>query len=122
MSLEHTSGPGDLAPSSPPRPHSARRTRATLSRGLIVLNLALALGLGVAIVVPTALADRQPGRARGAYTMLNGTIQGGNSDAIYVVDSANQEMIVLRWNDGRTTLEGIGYRNLNTDASAQPSR
>ena len=54
--------------------------------------------------------------------MINGTIQGGNSDAIYVVDSANQEMIVLRWNDGRTTLEGIGYRNLNADASAQPGR
>lgn len=99
--------------------HPARRP---LSKGLITLNVALLAALGLAVLVPTALADRQPGRARGAYTMLNGAIQGGNSDAIYVVDSANQEMIVLRWNDGRTTLEGIGYRNLNTDASAQPGR
>ena len=62
------------------------------------------------------------GRARGVYTMLNGTIQGGNSDAIYIVDSANQEMVVVRWNDGRSALEGIGFRNLNADAQAQPGR
>jgi hypothetical protein len=85
------------------------------------VNAGLLLALGAAVVVPTALA-RQPGRARGAYTMLNGTIQGGNSDAIYVVDSANQEMMVLRWNDGRNSLEGIGYRSLSADATSQPGR
>lgn len=93
-----------------------------LSRGLIALNAGLVLALGLAVVVPQAMADRQPSRARGVYTMLNGTIQGGNADAVYIVDSANQEMVVVRWNDGRTSLEGIGYRNLNNDASAQPGR
>lgn len=104
---------------SSPGPAPARRR---VSKGLVALNAALVLGLGVATLVPTASASRQPGRARGAYTMVNGAIQGGNSDAIYVVDSANQEMIVLRWNDGRNTLEGVGYRNLMTDATAQPGR
>ena len=93
-----------------------------VSRGLIVLNGALLLGLGLAVAVPTALASRQPARARGVYTMLNGAIQGGNSDAVYIVDSANQELVVVRWNDGRSTLEGIGYRNLNADAQAQTGR
>ncbi len=96
--------------------------RRGLSKSLVAVNVALVLGLGLATLVPTASASRQPGRARGAYTMVNGEISGGNSDAIYVVDSANQEMIVLRWNDGRNTLEGVGYRNLNSDATSQPGR
>jgi hypothetical protein len=97
-------------------------TSARLSRGLIAVNAALVLGLGLAALAPSAIAGRQPTRARGVYTMVNGAIQGGNSDAIYIVDSANQEMVVIRWNDGRTSLEGIGYRNLTGDAQAQPGR
>ena len=93
-----------------------------LSRGLLTLNAGLVLALGVAVLVPSAQADRQPSRARGVYSMVNGIIQGGNSDAIYIVDSANQEMVVVRWNEGRSSLEGIGYRNLNADAQAQPGR
>lgn len=96
--------------------------RHPLSRGLIALNVGLVLAVGLAAVVPPALADRQPSRARGVYTMLSGEIQGGNADAIFIVDSANQEMVVLRWNDSRSALEGIGYRNLNADGSAQPGR
>ena len=66
------------------------------SKGLVALNLALLLGLGLAVAVPSAIASRQPNRARGVYAMVNGAVMGGNSDAIYIVDSANQEMVVVR--------------------------
>lgn len=97
-------------------------TSRRLSPGLLAVNAALLLGLALVASSPSAVADRQPTRARGVYTMVNGAIQGGNSDAIYIVDSANQEMVVVRWNDGRSSLEGIGYRNLSGDAQAQPGR
>lgn len=96
--------------------------RRTTGR-LVALNAALLAILAIVTLAPPLVASgQQATRARGRYTMVGGEIQGGNSNAIYVLDAANQEMVALRWDDSRKTLLGIGYRDLNDDAQVRPGR
>ena len=93
--------------------------------GLIALNLGLLGVLGLVSLGPSASAQpsaTQPTRARGDYTMVAGAIRAGNASAIWLLDKANQEMVVVRWDEGRKNLEGVGYRNLIDDAKAPPTR
>lgn len=80
-------------------------------RVLIAVNAALlgALTLATAGVHNPAANAQSSDRARGAYTMISAEAQGQPADALFVVDSANQDMIVLRWNTSRNKLEGVGY-------------
>jgi hypothetical protein len=89
--------------------------------GLIALNAVLLAALGVVSFAPSAQAQRGA-RARGEYTMVSGRVTGSSNHAIYVIDSANQEMIALTWNQTRKGLEGLGYRDLTADAGAAPGR
>ena len=92
-------------------------------RGLIAINAGLLAALAVATFVP--LASGQPGvvRARGVYTMISGRTVSGGADAVYIVDSSNQEMVALRWDQGKQSLVGLGYRNFAGDgATATPGR
>ena len=96
-------------------------------RGLIALNAALLLALGVVTFAPASLAQKggQPAngaRARGEYTMVSGRIVGGSNHAIYIVDANNQEMLSMIWNQSNHGLDVIGYRDLRADAGAQPVR
>jgi hypothetical protein len=91
-------------------------------RGLIALNAGLLLALGAVSLAPEATAQRGAGRARGEYTLVSGRVIGGNSNAVYVIDSANQEIIGLTWNNTRKALEGFGYRDINADSGAAPGR
>lgn len=89
------------------------------TRGLIALNVALLAVLAVTVLGPQADAQRgQPVRARGQYTLIGGQIQGGNTNAVYILDSTNQELVVVRWSGSNKSLDGIGYRNLAADASS----
>lgn len=92
------------------------------TRGLIVLNGALLAVLALVTLAPGSHAQRGATRARGEYTLVSGEIVGGNANAIYILDSANQELVAVRWNDGSKVLDGIGYRDLQADAQAQPGR
>lgn len=93
------------------------------ARALVAVNVLLLALLATVLLSPHARAGAgQPARARGSYTMVGGQYQGGTSNAIYIVDAANQEMIALRWDESRKSLSGIGYRNLNEDATAEPGR
>ncbi len=87
---------------------------------LVVLNAVLVAGVLLQRAVPRAYA--QGGRARGEYTMVSGKTNAGGPHAIYVLDSANQEMVALRWDPARRVLGVIGYRNLSGDANAKPGR
>jgi len=106
---------------------AARKQRIGATGALVGLNAVL---LGVlAFVEFGPLATAQPAdpaagtpRSRGEYMLVGGEIQTGNSNAVYVIDSVNQEMIVLRWEDGRNVLSGIGYRDLNADLQARTRR
>ena len=92
-------------------------------RGLIALNASLLVALGFVALAGPAGAQNQPGtRVRGEYTMVAGEMQGGNSSAIYIIDSANQELIALRWDESRRTLMGLGFRDIDADSKLKPGR
>jgi hypothetical protein len=95
-------------------------------RGLIALNACLLAVLALVTLGPAAQAQRGggggAGRARGEYTMLSGRTGGSSVHAVYVVDSANQEVLGLQWSQTRKGLESFGYRDLSADARAMPGR
>lgn len=116
-------------PADPPAGDATRSAfTITLSRPvarLLAANALLALTLGALWAIPTPAAAQpaaSTGRARGTYTMLAGKPRTGSTSAIYVIDSVNQEAIVLRWNDSKSALEGLGYRNLAKDTLQAPGR
>jgi len=94
------------------------------ARGLVVLNLVLLAVLGAVMLAPGATAQVSPAgtRVRGEYLLAGGATISGVTSVIYVLDSANHEMIALNWNDSSKSLEGIGYRDLVRDASSDPDR
>lgn len=94
---------------------------------LVVVNAVL-LGL-LAVVEFGPVATAQPGvqdpaaaRPRGKYTLVGGAVQTGNANAVYIIDSSNQEMVVLQWEDGRNVLKGVGYRDLEADTQGRSQR
>lgn len=91
------------------------------ARRLILLNAGLLVALAAVSLAPPAGAQRG-GRAGGDYTMVAGRVQGGSTNAVYVVDAANQEMIAVRWNGGTKSLDGLAYRDLSADAAMNPGR
>ncbi|MBX3318008.1 MAG: hypothetical protein KF902_14225 [Phycisphaeraceae bacterium] len=95
---------------------------------LVALNAALGLVLAALLVIPEpvaaqpSLSGAPASRARGTYTMLAGKPRTGSGSAIYVIDSVNQEAVALRWNDGKSALEGLGYRSFARDSALLPGR
>ena len=89
-------------------------------------NFVLA-GAALTMVV-AGIAGAQPGqaggerRASGQYSCVGGKTLGGYTNVIYVLDSANRELVALKWNDGTKQLEGIGYRDLVSDISKENDR
>jgi len=90
-------------------------------RGLICLNAALVGVLGLVTLQPSASAQAG-NRAAGQYTMVGGQMNSGSSNAVWIVDAVNREMVVVRWDQGGRALEGIGYRSIVDDQFANPSR
>lgn len=84
-------------------------------RGLIGLNAALALCLALVTFSSPVTAQQAVNRNPGNYTMVGGNIQGQTIDAIYIVDSSNQEMVAMMWDQSRREMQAIGYRDLALD-------
>jgi hypothetical protein len=100
-------------------------TNARRPNALVVLNIALLSVL--AMIMLASYAEAQPRdpsspRARGEYTLVGGETSSGNSNAMYILDTANRELVAVRWNESTKTLEGIGYRDLSADIFAEPDR
>ncbi|MEQ8844821.1 MAG: hypothetical protein RIB58_08185 [Phycisphaerales bacterium] len=99
-------------------PRPARSARLADPRvALIALNAALLLALGAVTLAPSATAQ-QAQRPRGEYMVLGGQMTGSPTNAVHVIDTSNQEMITLRWNQSSKSFEGLGYRNLRLDAQS----
>lgn len=98
---------------------AARTTRRR--HALLGVNLLLLGALAWVTIEPAAIGQ-DGARARGSYTLVGGEIPGGTSNAIYVLDASNGEMIALRWDQSRRSLVGIGYRDLAADTEAVPGR
>lgn len=90
-------------------------------RTLLALNLVLLVLLAVVSLASGAGAQRGAsaqqgaGRARGLYTMVAGNVQGMEESAIYIVDTNNQEVIAMHWDQGQRVLATIGQRNMAND-------
>lgn len=115
---------GDHPPTSGAEHRSARRPGRP---GLVVLNLVLLGVLGAVTLAPGAGAqplrgDTQNPRVRGDYALVGGVSLGDNAATVYVLDSANRELVALRWNDSTKSLEGVGFRDLVRDANSDPDR
>lgn len=95
-------------------------------RPLVIAN-ALAAAAVVGVFVARH-ADAQESiraadvRARGDYTMVAGKSNVGPNSTVYVVDSANQEAVALRWDATKQTMIGAGYRSIQTDSRAARGR
>ena len=87
----------------------------TRRQWLIAANLGLAASIALAAAAVPALGLQPANRTRGQYTMVAGELRGGGtSSGIFLVDSVNEEMLVLRWNESNSQLDGLDYRNLET--------
>ncbi len=108
----------------PSRPARVARPKSPVRR-LVALNGVLLLALAGVSLAPSAgaqTASNASNRTRGEYTMVGGDISGANANAIYVIDSANREIITLLWDNSRRRLQGVGYRDLVLDLTADPTR
>lgn len=98
------------------------------AQALLILNVSLIALLGALTLWPAPLVDASaalaqstpPGtaaaaRPRGQYIMVSGRVQGSTANVVYILDSANQEMIGVRYNRTAQSLEAIGYRSLVDD-------
>lgn len=95
------------------------RSRSVSLRGLLALNGALLIVLA-AVTFGASVSGQA--RGRGEYTMVAGGLPGSDANAIYIVDVANQEMIVMVYNNTRRDLDGVAYRNLQADAATVQRR
>jgi hypothetical protein len=99
-------------------------------RSLLVSNAIAAVALAfVAGGVIQGSASAQPAnvagagdRARGDYTMVSGRFREGGGNAVYVIDSSNQEIVALRWDSSKQQMAGVGYRSIANDARAARGR
>ena len=90
------------------------KSRRRSLTGLIVLNAALLLALGVVKFAPQSVAQNRP---REAYTMVAGSINGQTAQVVYLVNETTQELVGVLWDDSKRELTGMGYRNLATDST-----
>lgn len=91
-------------------------------KGLLALNALLILVLLIVTFGPVAAAQPAAPRPRGDYTMVSGRALGFTESAIWLVDTANQELMVLRYNRSTKQLAFLGYRNMALDARQSERR
>ncbi len=97
--------------------------RRRQTRALIGLNAVLLVALGAVSLTPNAGAQGQKSpRLPGIYSVVGGELSSGNANGVYVLDSANREMILLSWDNSRNKVNFLGYRDLNSDVNAEPTR
>jgi len=82
---------------------------------LLAVNGVLLILLGAVTLGPSTLAQN---RVRGDYTMVAGGVNGAMSGVVYVVDTANQELMAVTFDPNQKSLMGIGYRNLGGDIAS----
>lgn len=101
-------------------------TRSARVRALAAVNVALGAVLLLVTAGPSATAQDGtaggPDRMRGSYMLVGGKILAGDSNTVYVIDTGNQEMVAVRWDEGRRRLDGVGYRDLRADAAGEARR
>ncbi|MBL8874570.1 MAG: hypothetical protein JNM86_02105 [Phycisphaerae bacterium] len=99
--------------------------RQLRTKQLVGLNLALAGALAGFWFLSSASA--QPanpgsGRGRGEYLMIASGIPGSNANNVQILDVSNQELLTLRFDQGRRAYVVNGYRSLGGDRNIPGGR
>jgi len=109
--------------------HEAETDGRDRARRLLALNGVLLAVLALLVIVPPGQpvqAALQPeandDRPRGRYTLVGGRLGAGNTDAVWVLDAVNQELVGVRWDASRGRIEGLGFRSLTDDLVVKESR
>ncbi|MGP1347511.1 MAG: hypothetical protein ACTS3F_12715 [Phycisphaerales bacterium] len=86
-------------------------------RALLALNAGLLVLLALVTAMPNAGAaqDQRGARQRGDYAMIGARVQGIAESAVFIVDSANQDMVALRYDQSSKSMTPLGYRNIAAD-------
>jgi hypothetical protein len=98
------------------------RPRTAPARILAGVNVALLAAVAVAALVqhvPEDVHAASPAglaRPRGEYTMVSGRAQGMSTAAIFLFDSANQELLAVTWDRAGGDLKAVGFRSVTDDA------
>lgn len=106
----------------------AEQTRQASGSRRLILGANFVLAGAVLTMGVVGIAGAQPERgdlqrrASGQYSCVGGQTIGGYTNVIYVLDSANRELVALKWNDATKQLEGIGYRDLVLDINKENDR
>lgn len=102
----------------------APRHRSPLA-GPIAVNAVLLGALAMVTLQPAATAQSDEGgalanqRVRGSYLMVGGDLSTGSSNAIWITDTTNQQLVAIRWDNSRGRIEGLGFRDLRQDAGRE---
>lgn len=83
--------------------------------GLIVLNAALLLVLGVLCLTPRPVSAQIGGLRNGSYMMIAGRVPGLTTSAVYIVELNSGRMIAVQYDDGRKTINVQGTRDIGSD-------
>jgi hypothetical protein len=76
----------------------------------------------VALAQAPGGAGFSAGRPRGQYLMVSGQINGLSSNAIYILDTVNQEVVAMTWDRSQRGFKGLGFRSFAEDAGAGGGR
>ena len=95
---------------------TAPRRRGRLA-ALIAVNALLAAVTLAGLLTAHAQAQGGVPRARGSYLMVSGRASGVSGNVVYIVDSANQELVALRYQRASGRLDPLGYRSLVADSA-----
>ncbi len=88
-------------------------------RVLVAVNMALLAALALASMTRgQAAAGNQPQRGRGQYVAVPAKAQGLSTGVLYIADTANEELLALRWDKGTGTFEVVGFRDLVNDVAS----
>ncbi len=110
-------------PAATPIPASTPSSvRGWVPPRVLVATNAVLLVLLVLVTVGGRSRAAQPGtrpvsRPHGEYTIVSPKTADGNTGALVVIDSTNDEMAVLAWDKTRRTLNVTGFRDLTADSS-----
>lgn len=108
----------------PQMPHANDRPHSRRMLTLVAVQVIAAIVLIMWPSGATGQSGLKPSdlRARGDYTMVTGKTNSGGPSVVYLVDSANQEMVALRWDQSKQAMAGVGYRNLGADSRSGKGR
>ncbi|MBL0870743.1 MAG: hypothetical protein IBJ18_09240 [Phycisphaerales bacterium] len=88
-------------------------------RVLVAVNMALLAALALASMTRgQSAAGNQPQRGRGQYVAVPAKAQGLSTGVLYIADTANEELVALRWDKGTGSFEVVGFRDLVNDVAA----